>query len=255
MNAIPSRSIALVTAGSTVGRLDALRHTEQIDYESAPGFETRQLFDSQNPFKGKLGLHIAQVLSRRGMGVVLLARKDLLAGEEIALPPGALRPFFTFGELEEALPRALTESRPSVVFMSAAVSDFVPVSIEGVSESARSAKISSALPELIVRYRATPKLIDRIAPAVDPGSTIVGFKLIVGLSEDEQKGLAMRQMERANSSFCVVNDYLELGRDLSVHPCRLVARSGEVVRITGSKVEVAEEIVDRVLSFHDKRGS
>ncbi len=237
---------AVVTAGSTVGRLDAVRYTEQLSYLSETGTENRFILDSQNPFKGKLGLYIAEALHKEGYAVTLVARKDLLRGEQLELPDECIRAFYTFEDLEETLPRVLAEVDPDTVFMSAAVSDFVPTAIEGVTEAARDGKISSDLGELVVRYRATPKLIDRIRAAVRPETSIVGFKLVVGVSEEAMRAAAMKQLERADSQFCVVNDFRELSPDGSYHPVRVFSRSGELTKLDGTKREVAAKIVHHV---------
>ncbi|MFN8391000.1 MAG: phosphopantothenoylcysteine decarboxylase [Bdellovibrionota bacterium] len=237
---------SVVTAGSTVGRLDTLRGSEQIEYLAGEPFERRIVFDSQNPFKGKLGLYIAQELYRRGGDVVLIARKDLLLGQKIELPDECIRPFYTFDELERELPKTLTETDPDLVFMAAAVSDYVPVSINEVSDAEREGKISSSLPELNVRYRATPKLIDGIRPKIHPVSSLVGFKLVVGLSEAAMREAALTQMARAHSNFCVVNDFREISADGSVHPLRVFFRSGHMEKLVGTKAEVARQLVELV---------
>ena len=62
---------ALVTGGSTVGRLDAVRYTECLtltgEAEPCP-LGHRLLLDSQNPFRGTLGLRIAATPSHHQQG-------------------------------------------------------------------------------------------------------------------------------------------------------------------------------------------
>ncbi len=244
---------ALVVAGSTVGRLDAVRYVEQVSYlaQGEPKLHHGFLLDSQNPFKGKLGLRIAEALQNERVETTLLTRLDLLKGETHSLAPERLRGFFTFQDLEQALPRVIEEVAPDIIFMAAAVSDYVPTAIHGVSEAAQAGKISSDLGKLVVEFSPTPKLLDRIRPLVGWTTTIVGFKLLVNVSEEALRDAALRQMVRADTDFCVGNDFGEMNAQTNVHPVRLYNKAGDFLRYVGSKEEVAVEIVREVAAGHE----
>src|SRR5262249_46143506 len=155
---------------------------------------------------GTLGLRIAEGLRALGVDATLLTRLDLLAAETHSMPASAVEGFYTFDDLEAAMPELLRRLRPDVVVMSAAVSDYVPVAIEGCSEVEREGKIRSDSAELLVRFRATPKLLDTIRPIVGPAATIVGFKLLVGATDEQLRHEARKQLARAQTDFCVAND-------------------------------------------------
>ncbi len=240
---------ALVTGGSTVGRLDAVRVTECIAYTGDPA--PRLLLDSQNPFRGTLGLRIAEGLRSAGVDATLLTRLDLLAAEKHSMPDDAVQGFFTFEDLERQLPELLRRLQPDIVVMSAAVSDYVPVAIEGADDTARKGKIRSDNAELVVRFRATPKLLDGIRPIVGPESTIVGFKLLVGASEETLRSEALKQMTRAHTDGCVVNDFSRFGPES--HPCALITQDGAALQLDGSKAVVGEALARHVLALHETR--
>ena len=236
---------AVVTAGSTIGQIDAVRYTEEVGFGvSGPHWKSER-FEMQNPFKGALGLRIAEAMERLGMRVRLLTRSDLLSGFKHELRPESIRDFRTFEELESRLPDLLDREKPDFVWQAAAVSDWVPYEIEGVETGAREGKIESSAKVLKVLFRQTPKLIDRIRGVVGEKSVIIGFKLAVNVTEDHLAALGSKQMKRAGSNYCVGNDFGRITK--TCHPVFLYDRSGGRRYFAGTKEESANWLVSTVL--------
>lgn len=243
---------ALVTGGSTVGRLDAVRYTECIavaDYESSRGNSpVRFILDSQNPFRGTFGLRIAEGLRSIGVETALVTRTDLLDAEEHRFPAECTRGFYTFEELQNVLQQTIAEVQPDILFMAAAVSDYLPISVDGVSDAARAGKLRSDADELNVRFRRAPKLLDTLRAAAGPNATIVGFKLLVGANDDELHAEARQQMTRAHTDYCVVNDFTRITAER--HPCALIGPEGLVLAMSGDKQENGRLLADAVVAKH-----
>lgn len=240
---------AVVTAGSTIGQIDAVRFVEQVGLDL--GDARLERFEIQNPFKGALGLRIAEAMHRRGIAVTLLTRTDLLAGMPHTLPGSAIEGFRTFEDLERALPDLLGRVRPDFIWQAAAVSDWVPQSVEGVSAAEAAGKIDSKAETLRVLFRKTPKLLDRIRPQVGPAATLVGFKLLVKTTDEQMAAKAAEQLRRAGSDFCVGNDNTLITK--TCHPVRLFARDGSVTAFRGTKEETAEWLVQAACREHVRK--
>lgn len=238
---------AVITAGSTIGQLDAVRFVEEVglDLGVTPEIYRLNRFEIQNPFKGALGLRIAEALHRLGVHVTLLTRTDLLAGMKHELPASSIAGFRTFEDLERELPALLKDKQPELVWQAAAVSDWVPKAIEGIDESARGGKIESSAKVINVRFEATPKLIDDIRPLVGEKATIVGFKLAVQVTEERLASLAKRQIERAKTNYCVGNDNTLITK--TCHPVFLYDALGTLRKFAGTKEETANWLVHSIL--------
>ncbi len=244
---------AVVTAGSTLGVVDAVRIVEQSGYDFPAGtpLEHLERFEMQNPFRGALGLRIAEALHRLGIQVTLLTRLDLLAGMKHELPASCIEGFRTFQDLENALPEVLARNQPHLVWQAAAVSDWIPVEVEGVRADARKGKIDSSTDTLRVIFKQTPKLLDRIRGYTNPQTTIVGFKLLVDVPESTIAARAKSQIARAESDFCVGNDFKLITK--TVHPVFLYDKLGQMVHFAGAKDQVANWLVDTIVTEHVKR--
>lgn len=237
---------AVVTAGSTIGQIDAVRFVEEVGLDL--GMNRLERFEIQNPFKGALGLRIAEAMHRRGIDVKLLTRTDLLAGMPHTLPASAIEGFRTFQDLERAIPELLQRTAPDLVWQAAAVSDWIPVEVEGISAAEAAGKIDSKAERLRVVFQKTPKLLDRIRPIVGTGATVVGFKLLVGVTAEQMSAKATEQLRRADIDFCVGNDNVRITK--TVHPVTLFTRSGAVLPFSGTKGETAEWLVDTIVRGH-----
>ena len=252
MTTHPTRLRAVVTAGSTIGQIDAVRFVEQVGLDANLGPTERcgrlDRFEMQNPFKGALGMRIAEAMHRRGINVTLLTRADLLSAMKHELPSSAIESFRTFQDLERALPELLKRVKPDLVWQAAAVSDWIPTEVEGVSATEALGKIDSKADTLRVVFKKTPKLLDRIRAVVGKHATVVGFKLLVNVTDEQLAKKATEQLHRADIDFCVGNDNIKITS--SCHPVTLYTRDGKLLRFSGTKAETAEWLVETVLRSH-----
>jgi phosphopantothenate-cysteine ligase/phosphopantothenoylcysteine decarboxylase/phosphopantothenate--cysteine ligase len=200
----------LVTAGNTQTPVDQVRCITNI-------------------FSGKTGAHIAARAFDRGHSVVILtSHPEVLAefpspryrGE----PNFRARPYRTFDDLDAAMGEELTSRRFDVVIHAAAVSDyhlagvytpapgtsFDPTSLTWKGDPARTSdaaagKVRSSHPELWLRLKPTPKLVDKIRPVWGFTGVLVKFKLEVGVSEAELLDIAERARVQSGADVVVAN--------------------------------------------------
>ncbi|MGV3723709.1 MAG: phosphopantothenoylcysteine decarboxylase [Actinomycetota bacterium] len=207
----------LVTAGPTRVPIDAVRYISNVS-------------------SGGTGLKIALQAASAGAEVTLL------------LGPGTVQPvttaglrvarFVTFDELHRQVREHVGSRAYDAVIHAAAVSDYRVKSEEA-------GKIPSGEAELTLRLAPTPKIVDEIR-GLDPGVTLVKFKLEVGRSEAELLEIARRSGERSDADFVVANDLERITG--GAHPAWILDRER-----VAAKVETNDALADRlvdVLSDH-----
>ena len=239
---------AIVTAGSTVIQWDEVRVFEMLPYlagDNAPILPRKvhkvMHCELRNIFRGKLGMNIAEVLASLDIDTTLIARKDLLAPDKRENRPNySVEDFYTFDDLYGQLERLIPEVKPDIIFMAAAVSDY--------TMKPESGKISSDHSELTVTFVRSPKILDNLRRWSGPETLICGFKLLVGVPEAHLIEVSKRQIERANTDLCVANDFRNIDYKHDYHPAMLVSKSGEVLRLGGTKKVLAESLVRNVVS-------
>ncbi len=179
-----------------------------------------------NTSTGRLGARIADAAHAAGHEVLLL--HGVLAARP-ASPAVRCAVFDASAELAGLLERHAPES--DAVLHAAAVSDFVPERAPG--------KLSSDRPELVLRLRRAPKLVDGLR-ALAPGALLVGFKLASGLDDDGLVQAAQELRERARLDWVVANSAARLGE--ADHEALIVAGQGVVQRCRG-KEAIARAVV------------
>jgi len=206
----------LITAGGTREAIDAARVIA-------------------NTSTGRLGALVAEAVAAAGHDVLVLA------GFHAVRPRGVQ--CLTFDSSAD-LARLLQQHVPSsdVVIHAAAVSDYVPVKAQG--------KLSSDEPELVLRLKRAPKLIDALRDQA-PSGLLVGFKLTAGLPESQQVEVAEALRRRARLDLVVVNDAGATGE--SDHVALLVAGGAVCARGLG-KADIARQLVAWLRS-HAGRGT
>ncbi len=211
---------AVVTAGGTSEPLDDVRVLTNLS-------------------TGRFGAAIAGALARRGWEVTLLASRALCGHPEWIDARVRVVPFSRFADLSARLDEAL-QVPPDALFMAAAVSDYRPEPAQG--------KIRSTSDTLTLTLTRNPKLLSTLRARCGDRATLVGFKLLSGVSAEALCEVARRQIADNGLDLCLANDLAELGRGR--HPAWLVDRDGGALRLQGSKAEVAEHLVDAV---HQRR--
>ncbi|MCB9677052.1 MAG: NUDIX domain-containing protein [Alphaproteobacteria bacterium] len=208
---------ALITAGGTSEPIDDVRVVTNLS-------------------KGRFGASIANALVARGVEVTLLASRALMEQPGWVDPRVERVPFGSFAELDRAL-TAHTATPPDLLFMAAAVSDYSPIPADG--------KIRSTDDELVIRMRRNPKLLAGLRERCGRQTTLVGFKLLSGVSNDELVRVARAQLQKCRLDLTVANDLQTFGPGL--HPVVLVTPEGGAIPRSGDKDAVAAALVDFVL--------
>lgn len=99
-------------------------------------------------------------------------------------------------------------------------------------------KISSYEPHLMTMLQLTPKVIGQIKEMA-PEVTLVGFKLLEGVSKDELYQVASRLREKNNADFIVANDLAKIGN--GKHWAMILNEDGIVTECT-TKKEIAKAL-------------
>ncbi|HYN63674.1 MAG TPA: phosphopantothenoylcysteine decarboxylase [Candidatus Limnocylindrales bacterium] len=202
---------------------------------------TREPIDSvrviANTSTGRLGARIADEAVAAGHEVLLLH------ATQAALPSRPCRrvSFETHADLGRLLEQHAPQA--DAIVQAAAVADYVPVASTG--------KLPSDLPELVLRLRRAPKLIDGLR-ALCPKAWLVGFKLTSGVDQDEQVAAAQALLVRARLDLVVVNDSART--DEIDHEALVVDASGIVARCRG-KAALAQQLVARLPAAHKAAAS
>lgn len=168
-----------------------------------------------NRSTGRFGQALARALATLGAEVVLVGSTSMVRPAR-PLPPSVTPvPYTTTDDLSAALREALS-SPTDLVLMAAAVSDYRPVPADG--------KIPSDATSRTLTLHRTPKLLDHLRDWAGDEATLVGFKLLSGVTGDRLLSVARAQIARARLDHCVANDLSELGG--ADHPAYLVDAEG-----------------------------
>lgn len=188
-----------------------------------------------NSSSGRFGAALALAAHEQGFRVTFVAAHDAIRAG--IAPPGArVVPFGTTEELDAALTRCFADDPPDVVFMAAAVADYRPVPTDG--------KIASDRDELVIRMGRTPKILATLRRRL-PTATLVGFKLLSGVTPEELATVGVAQCRRDALDFTVANDLAELGGD--AHPVTLCRPDGTLRRIAGERSVVAARLISAIV--------
>jgi len=179
-----------------------------------------------NTSTGRLGARIADAAAAAGHEVLLLHG---VHSARPASPAVRCEAFDASADLARLLERHVPAA--DAVLHAAAVSDFVPERAPG--------KLSSDLPELLLRLRRAPKLVDGLR-ALQPAALLVGFKLASGVDEASLVALAQELLRRARLDWVVANAAGRVGED--DHEALLVSEQGVAQRCRG-KEAIARALV------------
>lgn len=101
-----------------------------------------------------------------------------------------------------------------------------------------STKISSYEPHLMTMFKLTPKVISQIKEMA-PDVTLVGFKLLEGVSKEELFEVASRLREKNNADYIVANDLAKIGN--GKHWAMILNKDG-IVTECNTKKEIAKSL-------------
>lgn len=204
-----------------------------------------------NRSSGRQGVALAAAAAARGAQVVLLAANidaSVLAelGDRSAV---RIVPIGTAADLEAA---AATEApRADVVVMAAAVADY---RIADVSEGKLRKEDSGGVPPRLELVE-NPDILAGLVQNRRAGQTIVGFAAETVAGEAELLERGRRKLARKGADLLVVNAVgWDEGFESAENAVLVLASGGEeLLRSSGSKREVAEAVLDAVLSTRGGR--
>jgi len=208
----------LVTAGPTREWLDPVRFIS-------------------NPSTGVMGYEIARAAKRLGMSVTLLTGPTSLV-----VPKGTrLIPFESTQELEKLLIREFP--RHDLLFMTAAVGDYTPVSIRRNKIKRHST--------LFVKLRQTPDLLFKLSKLKKKKQRVVGFCLETGNLYRN----AVRKLRSKRLDFIVAN-YLGRGTQpfgLSKTNVILISKTGKKKEFKKiNKNKLSDQLLEEILHADTK---
>jgi phosphopantothenoylcysteine decarboxylase/phosphopantothenate--cysteine ligase len=177
-----------------------------------------------NRSSGETGVELARAAHERGATV------ELWAGRAEAELPEHIshKRFSSFNDLS----RMVRGRRFDIVFFPAAVSDYSPKKFEG--------KIPSDKARISLELRRNPKLIDHLKARL-----VVGFKAHARISDEELVRESLMLIKRTRCALVVANkiEHVKPGKTRVI----LVERNGDTEDLEGTKHQVADKILDRVV--------
>ncbi|MCU0853233.1 MAG: bifunctional phosphopantothenoylcysteine decarboxylase/phosphopantothenate--cysteine ligase CoaBC [Thermoplasmata archaeon] len=177
-----------------------------------------------NRSSGETGVELARAAHERGAKVELwMGRCDTPLPEHI----DTVR-FSSFKDLA----KLLKGRRFDIVMFPAAVSDYSPSKVEG--------KISSDKSSMTLSLRRNPKLIDSIK-----GKLVVGFKAQAKVDDDALVQASLSLIKRSGCRLVVANKVEEVKPGKT--RVMLVEKGGAAEEISGTKFQVADKIIDKVV--------
>ena len=241
----------LVTAGNTQVQIDRVRCLTNI-------------------VSGRTGAAIALAAYERGHDVTLLTSRpeaivDLNPPQQLG--PERWRPlgYTTFADLERFLGEEVQRGGYDVIIHSAAVSDYLAAGIYAPAPGTRfndatggwsgtapalvdraAAKVKSDEPELWLRLRRAPKLVDKIRRDWRFGGLLVKFKLEVGASDDQLLAVAEASRQHSDADLMVANTLEGASAWAYLGP-----RDGSYQRV--SRRELPERLLDAIALKTEER--
>jgi phosphopantothenoylcysteine synthetase/decarboxylase len=212
---------ALVTAGPMRAYLDAVRFISNVS-------------------TGRLGAEIARECLARGASVTFAHGP----GSRLPSPPEGTGDRLTLVEIDtltnlmETLREELRGGKSQVCFHAMAVLDYIP-------DQKMPGKLSSDAETRTIMLHRSPKVIEQIKK-IAPTVLLVGFKLEVGLSDEELEEAGQGLMSRTGAEIVVANDLERIQG--GHHPARICYRRGDGigVRSVDGKREIASALCDLV---------
>lgn len=167
-------------------------------------------------------------------GNVVAERADLLSSCRDRYNPIS---YNDFNDYAAKLVSLLEIGKPDIVVLAAAVSDYAPVKREG--------KIRSDLKSMEIELVRTPKLIGEVKQ-IHPECFLVGFKLLVGSTQDQLEEAMEKQIRQAHCDMVVGNDL----RDIKASQHRLTKLSLDGICYQSDVkpgAELAKELVEEIV--------
>ncbi|MCR4707600.1 MAG: bifunctional phosphopantothenoylcysteine decarboxylase/phosphopantothenate--cysteine ligase CoaBC [Clostridiales bacterium] len=209
-----------VTAGPTREKIDPVRYLS-------------------NRSSGRMGYALAARAMARGADVTLLTGP-------VSLTPPAGVSVLSFGTTKELLEKLLSVAdRQDVIIQAAAPGDFCLA--EPFTQKIKKKKGEG---ELVLRLTENPDVAAAVGSRKREGQILVGF----AAETEHVSGNAREKLKKKNLDLIVANDVTQPGAgfDVETNIVTLITEEGEAALPLLSKDEVADRILDRVLTLREK---
>ena len=145
---------------------------------------------------------------------------------------------------EEALVQALTRALlKQDSFTEGRISEIIKETLDHLGQQqSTDKKISSNTERLLLFLKKNPKIIARIRQ-LQPSAILVGFKLLVGVSDDELIQVASNTLQQNGCDFVLANDLEGIHGDQ--HRGLLISQSGAIEE-ANTKQDIAQLILTQV---------
>ena len=183
----------LITAGSTMSMIDKVRGISNV-------------------FRGKTGAYIANHFADKGYNVTLLTSDSSVLSLMDSINVIGYR---TFDELYSNMETEISSGNYDVIIHSAAVSDYQVESVSGLENKSGenvwlqitdTGKVSSSrFEKLSITLSRAPKIVDQIRKPWNFLGTLVKFKLLVGVYDEELIDVARRSRVASGADLIVAN--------------------------------------------------
>lgn len=225
----------LVTAGNTSEPIDSVRSIT-------------------NTASGKLGSIIADVFSSEGVRVIYICGKNSVQPSQ---PPMEAVTIEGVADLYQAVKDLSQKYSFDCIVHSMAVSDYTVKGIipyDELSEaivhnikptiSTKPGKLSSDITNPVILLEKAPKVIKEFKK-LQPQALLVGFKLLVGVTENELYSAAMKLMEENDCDFVCANDLNNITQNK--HEALFLDNDRHCIRLS-TKQDIAHAIVNSILN-------
>ncbi|ACV23903.1 bifunctional phosphopantothenoylcysteine decarboxylase/phosphopantothenate--cysteine ligase CoaBC [Methanocaldococcus fervens] len=184
-----------------------------------------------NLSSGKMGVALAEAFCKEGFYVEVITAMGLE-------PPYYIKNHRVL-TAKEMLNKAIELAKDfDIIISSAAISDFTVESFEG--------KLSSE-EEPILKLKRNPKVLEELRKAYKD-KIIIGFKAEYNLNEEDLINKAKERLNKYNLNMIIANDLSKhyFGDDYTEV---YIITKDDVEKVSGSKKEVAEKIVEKVVGL------
>lgn len=209
----------LITAGPTYEKIDPVRFIG--NYSS-----------------GKMGYALAETCARQGADVTLVSGPVMLQAKHPAIHRIDVE---SAGEMYDAATKHFPKA--DITILCAAVADFTP-------KTTAEKKIKRKGDDMTIALQPTKDIAASLGAVKKKKQILVGF----ALETDHELSNAKEKMERKNLDLIVLNSLQDKGAGFRVDTNKVTIidrRHGQTAFDTKPKAEVAQDIVDYIIQYHE----
>lgn len=186
-----------------------------------------------NRSTGKTAARLADYLMETGFQVTYLHSQNAIRPQNQCESLS----FESFSDLQSLLTKIIREKHFDYILHAAAVSDYSPTAYSG--------KINSDEPELVLRLKRNPKIVNEIKK-ISPASCLVAFKLTSTVHLEEIDSKVKTLLNSSQADFVVQNSWSEVREQKPTY--RLFSSAGQSVTLL-SLDELFAELFNKFLTL------